>query len=157
MKSNLINKGVGVLESDNLSTLIGKVRNIKLGKKWASGSFYSSDSTTRSFRFLDGGSISKTYGIIPKLDFNPSFVFIICGVSNIKEYFVISSLKTDAISQGKYLFQSSFTKRDSSSNNGLSIDATATGPYAVFNEDGTITIPLGTRNTNYPYNFIAFE
>ena len=68
LKNNLIEKGVECSDTDKMSSLIDKVLNIELGKKWASGNMVIPYST----------SITKTspYSIPCKLDFEPSLVFV---------------------------------------------------------------------------------
>ena len=77
LKDNLISKGVECSDTDKMSSLIDKVANIALGKKWASG-VTTSSSSQKSFSRNNNtpGNLSAYSLEVFNLGFNPSFVYI---------------------------------------------------------------------------------
>ena len=78
LSSALTSKGVEVTSEDKMSSLIGKVANIELGKKWASGTAVRNNSRENFVEFYSNGSrTTSTFSISVKgLDFKPSTVII---------------------------------------------------------------------------------
>ena len=68
LKNNLIEKGVECSDSDLMSTLIGKVANISVGKKWATGT------TNLTKKTVSINGTSYTCFTCSSLTFKPSSV-----------------------------------------------------------------------------------
>lgn len=66
LKNNLANKGVECSNSDKLLTLVNKIKNIELGRKWATGTAQTNTTNVQ-------GAIT-----VSSLSFRPSIV-IMCG------------------------------------------------------------------------------
>ncbi len=65
LKNNLIDKGVEVTDNDKMSTLIGKIGTIGLGKKWAEG--------TGTYQY---GSGARNKFTVRNLSFRPKIIMI---------------------------------------------------------------------------------
>ena len=71
LKNNLVNKGVNVSNSDKFSSLINKVKDISIGKKWASGS----NVVGSNYKYITGYNYISTI-TASNLGFKPSLIYI---------------------------------------------------------------------------------
>lgn len=94
LKTNLINKGVECSDTDKLLSLVGKVGEIELGKKWASGEYIVNFPST----FVYSVEID-----LSNLSFTPSVV--VCELKNIKVWNTTGGLeiKEPVIMNGKQI------------------------------------------------------
>lgn len=94
LKNNLIDKGVECSDTDKLLSLVGKVGEIELGKKWASGEYIVNFPST----FVYSVEID-----LSNLSFTPSVV--VCELKNIKVWNTTGGLeiKEPVIMNGKQI------------------------------------------------------
>ena len=94
LKTNLIDKGVECSDADKLLSLVGKVGEIELGKKWASGEYIVNFPST----FVYSVEID-----LSNLSFTPSVV--VCELKNMKAWNSTGGLtiKEPVIMNGKQI------------------------------------------------------
>lgn len=94
LKNNLIEKGVECSDTNKMSSLIDKIANIELGKKWASGNL-------GTYFYSNNNSLWKSVTVEMNLSFIPSMIFIFIDYSNsmTKAAFIISNIYANSDKQ----------------------------------------------------------
>ncbi len=154
LKTNLIGKGVEVKDSDKLSTLIGKVGNIKLGKKWASGTSVS-NSVYKDMIGMSGSSANRAYPLlVVGLDFKASHIYIYPNSGNTSMFDITIATTNNKLNStvNGYVYYTAFYPNISNNTYDFYIGKDGSDYYVTSN---SFSVPVYRGNTSYTW--IAYE
>lgn len=140
LKTNLIGKGVEVLETDKIVDLINKIDGIKLGKKWASGQISQTFDPTNKYRVIQSNI---------KFDFTPTIFIAYFSNRNYPEPFALFIKDVYALTSGSSNTLKVFNKSNMY-NDGMYIDNTG---FKVMVHTSSYTV----ETSGSVFNWIAIE
>ena len=148
-KNILIDKDIECNEIDGMLSLINKVKDISIGKKWAMGE---ATTGTSSYKFphLGGSSANMTYFDIVGLDFVPTSIIYIAKNNSVGFGF-LSNLSQYYTNFSPYIQFGANQVLNAGTSNMYSIRANE----KVFLSNGNVRLPSTSQGSTY--SWIAFE
>ncbi|MGX4600237.1 hypothetical protein [Faecalimicrobium sp. JNUCC 81] len=143
LKNNLISKGMEILDSDKIPSLINKVGNIELGKKLASGTIIYNNERGDFFNGFGNKVTGINYIRISGLNFKPRLIFARASNSSGSIFYVSVYKKGDG------MYRSSYTQRHDGSN--------ATGTFASQMIGNDVLLPIASSSTGLVWTWDAYE
>lgn len=154
LRKNLTDKGIEVLETDNMSNLIGKVGGIKLGKRWASGTSVS-NSVYKDMVGMNGSSANRAYPLlVVGLDFKASHIYIYPNSGNTSMFDITIATTNNKLNStvNGYVYYTAFYPNISNNTYDFYIGKDGSDYYVTSN---SFSVPVYRENTSYTW--VAYE